>query len=66
MAIHPSRGHTSFGSACRPGYKIPPVKYPDDRVTTIFKGIMWNAEGERYDPMKMKELGGRHHVRHAS
>jgi hypothetical protein len=39
------------------GYKIPPVKYPDDRVTTILKGIMWNAEGERYDPMKMQELG---------
>ena len=37
------------------GYKIPPVKYPDDRITTILKGIMWNAEGERYDPMKMKE-----------
>jgi len=39
------------------GYKIPPVKYPDDRVTTILKVIMWNAEGERYDPMKMQELG---------
>jgi hypothetical protein len=38
------------------GYKIPPVKYPDDRVTTILKGKMWNAEGERYDPMKMDEL----------
>ena len=38
------------------GYKIPPVKYPDDRVTTVLKGIMWSAEGERYDPMKMKEL----------
>ena len=37
------------------GYKIPPVKYPDDRVTTILKGKMWNAEGERYDPMKMDE-----------
>jgi len=39
------------------GYKIPPVKYQDERVTTILKGIMWLAEGERYDPMKMKELG---------
>jgi len=39
------------------GYKIPPVKYPDERVTTVLKGIMWLAEGERYDPMKMKELG---------
>jgi len=37
------------------GYKIPPVKYPDDRITTILKGILGNAEGERYDPMKMKE-----------
>jgi hypothetical protein len=37
------------------GYKIPPVKYPDDRVTTVLKGKMWNAEGERYDPMKMQE-----------
>jgi hypothetical protein len=37
------------------GYKIPPVRYPDDRVVTILKGVMWSAEGERYDPMKMKE-----------
>jgi hypothetical protein len=37
------------------GYKIPPVKYPDDRVTTVLKGVMWAADGERYDPMKMKE-----------
>jgi hypothetical protein len=39
------------------GYKIPPVKYPDERVTTILKGIMWHAEGEHYDAMKMAELG---------
>src|SRR5262245_22052303 len=38
------------------GYKIPPVKYPDERVVTILKGTMWHAEGERYDPMKMAEL----------
>jgi hypothetical protein len=37
------------------GYKIPPVKYPDERVTTVLKGVMWLAEGDRYDPMKMKE-----------
>jgi hypothetical protein len=37
------------------GYKIPPVKYPDERVITVLKGVMWSAEGERYDPMKMKE-----------
>ena len=45
------------------GYKIPPVKYPDGSLTTILKGIMWNAEGERYDPMKMQELGAGN-VRH--
>jgi len=37
------------------GYKIPPVKYPDERVTTVLKGVMWLAEGDRYDAMKMKE-----------
>ena len=37
------------------GYKIPPVKYPDERITTVLKGIMWNGEGERYNPMKMQE-----------
>lgn len=37
------------------GYKIPPVKYPDDRITTVLKGKLWNAEGQRYDPMKMQE-----------
>jgi hypothetical protein len=38
------------------GYKWPPLKYPDERVTTIIKGTLWAGEGERYDPMKMKEL----------
>lgn len=38
------------------GYKWPPLKYPDERVTTVLKGTLWAAEGERYDPMKMKEL----------
>lgn len=38
------------------GYKWPPMKFPDERVTTVLKGILWVAEGERYDPMKMKEL----------
>ena len=32
------------------------MKFPDERVTTVVKGILWDAEGERYDPMKMKEL----------
>ncbi|MCC7549278.1 MAG: cupin domain-containing protein [Burkholderiales bacterium] len=39
------------------GYKWPPLKYPDERVTTILKGTLWAGEGERYDPMKMQELG---------
>jgi hypothetical protein len=38
-------------------YKIPPVRYPDDRVFTVLEGILWNAEGERYDPTKMREYG---------
>jgi hypothetical protein len=46
--------------ACRvrvpTGYKWPPMKFPDDRVTTLLKGILWMGEGERYDAMKMKEL----------
>ncbi len=38
------------------GYKWPPMKYSDERVSTLLKGIMWVGEGERYDPMKMKEI----------
>jgi hypothetical protein len=38
------------------GYKWPPLQYPDERVTTVLKGTLWAAQGERYDPMKMKEL----------
>lgn len=38
------------------GYKWPPMKFPDDHVTTVIKGVMWLGEGERYDAMKMKEL----------
>ncbi len=38
------------------GYKWPPMKYPDERVVTVLKGTLWAAQGERYDPMKMKEL----------
>jgi len=38
------------------GYKWPPMKFPDDRVTTLVKGVLWLGEGERYDTMKMKEL----------
>lgn len=39
------------------GYKWPPLKYPDERVTTVLKGTLWAGEGERYDAMKMQELG---------
>lgn len=39
------------------GYKWPPMKFPDERVTTVLKGTLWAGEGERYDAMKMKELG---------
>lgn len=38
------------------GYKWPPMKHPDERVTTVLKGTIWLGEGERYNPMKMKEL----------
>ncbi|HZP89295.1 MAG TPA: cupin domain-containing protein [Burkholderiales bacterium] len=49
------------------GYKWPPMKFSDDRVTTILKGTLWMAEGERYDPMKMKELeAGSMFVTHAN
>lgn len=39
------------------GYKWPPMKFPDERVTTVLKGTLWAGEGERYDAMKMQELG---------
>lgn len=38
------------------GYRWPPMRYPDQRVTTVLKGRLWAAQGERYDPTKMKEL----------
>lgn len=38
------------------GYQWPPMKFPDDRTTTILKGKLWYAEGERRDPKKMQEL----------
>ena len=38
------------------GYKWPPMKFPDERVTTVLKGTLWAAQGEHYDPIKMKEL----------
>jgi len=36
-------------------YRIPPHKFPDDRVVTILKGIWWTGTGDRYDPFKMDE-----------
>jgi hypothetical protein len=38
------------------GYKWPPMKHPDSRVTTVLEGTLWAAEGSRYDAMKMTEL----------
>jgi quercetin dioxygenase-like cupin family protein len=38
------------------GYQWPPMKFSDDRTTTILKGKLWYAEGERRDPKKMQEL----------
>jgi quercetin dioxygenase-like cupin family protein len=38
------------------GYQWPPMRFPDERVTTILKGKLWFAEGERRDPRKMQEL----------
>lgn len=38
------------------GYQWPPMKFPDERVTTILKGKLWFAEGERRDPRNMQEL----------
>ena len=38
------------------GYKWPPMRFPDQTVTTVLKGKLWAAAGERYDSMKMKEL----------
>jgi hypothetical protein len=38
------------------GYQWPPMKFTDDRTTTILKGKLWYAEGERRDPKQMQEL----------
>jgi hypothetical protein len=39
------------------GYKVPPVKYPDDRITTILEGVLSMGVGMRFDPTEMKEVG---------
>lgn len=39
------------------GYKLPPHRHPDERIVTILKGTYWSGLGERYNPMKMTELG---------
>ena len=36
-------------------YRLPPHKFPDDRIVTILKGIWWTGVGDRYDPFKMDE-----------
>jgi quercetin dioxygenase-like cupin family protein len=38
------------------GYQWPPMKFPDERTTTILKGKLWYAEGERRNPKAMQEL----------
>jgi quercetin dioxygenase-like cupin family protein len=38
------------------GYQWPPMKFPDERTTTILKGKLWYAEGERRNPKNMQEL----------
>jgi hypothetical protein len=38
------------------GYQWPPMIFPDDRTTTILKGKLWYAEGERRNPKQMQEL----------
>ena len=38
------------------GYKLPPHTHPDERTVTVIKGTYWTGVGERYNPMKMKEL----------
>ena len=38
------------------GYVWPPMKYPDERTTTILKGKLWYAEGDRRNPKAMQEL----------
>ncbi len=37
------------------GYKFSPHKTPDAQAITLLKGILWFADGERYDPIRMKE-----------
>ncbi|MGH8677400.1 MAG: cupin domain-containing protein [Burkholderiales bacterium] len=37
------------------GYKLPPHRYPDERIVTVMKGTYWSGVGERYNPMKMHE-----------
>lgn len=37
------------------GYKFSPHKTPDEQFITVLKGVLWYADGERYDPIRMKE-----------
>jgi hypothetical protein len=38
------------------GYQWPPMMFSDERTTTILKGKLWYAEGERRNPKNMQEL----------
>ncbi len=40
------------------GYKMHPHKYSNEQFVTVVKGIYWFGTGERYNPMKMRELRG--------
>lgn len=49
-------GPYTFRAKMASGYKLPPHRHPDDRTVTLIKGIYWTGTGEKYNPMKMKEL----------
>ncbi|MFN0314087.1 MAG: cupin domain-containing protein [Burkholderiales bacterium] len=40
------------------GYKLQPHKFPNDLFVTVVKGTFWFGTGDRYNPMKMRELQG--------
>ena len=40
------------------GYKMYPHKYTNNQFVTVVKGTYWFGTGDRYNPMKMRELQG--------
>ncbi len=40
------------------GYKMHPHKFPNDQFVTVVKGTYWLGAGERYNPLKMREMSG--------